>query len=163
MKSKISSMQTFSLFFLIVIGLSSCTPSADSGTYMVVLRTDENGNALLGSKEELIEQVRAGADIKVGWGAKGKTRSIEHLSEPIWIAIRNEEEISVLLDPHVTTSDSSQINQEWRVTMSTTGEFDAVWYDKFTGRVVRHVPQRHPMVWYAKAGSTYDKPLYLEH
>lgn len=104
-----------------------------------------------------------GADVKVGWGSKGKTRSIEHLAEPIWISVLNEEVVRVLLEPHyVTTSDTSKINEEWRVRMSTKGEFDALWYDKYTGQVVRIVPQRHPMTWYASGKSEHEAPLYLE-
>lgn len=148
---------------LCVLITSACSTRDASDSYRVVLRTDEDGNVLLGSKKALIQEIRSGADLKVGWGAKREKRSIEHLSIPIWISIQSEEEVSVLLDPHyVTTSDTSKINQEWRVTMSTTGDFEAVWYDKYAGEMVRSVPQRHPMVWYVRGGSKYKKPLYLE-
>lgn len=147
--------------FIAILG--SCQQQTGSNTYKVVYRNGEDGNGLYGSRQDLIQQIRGGADIKVGWGSKGKTRSIEHLAEPIWISVLNEDHVRVLLEPHyVTSSDTSEVNQEWRVTMSTRGEFDALWYDKYIGEAVRIVPQRHPMTWYARGKSEHEAPLYLE-
>ena len=159
-------------FLLLVFILSFSCTSSSSHEYKVVFKNDRNGNTLLGSKEDLISHIRSGSSIKVGWGSKGKTRSIEHLSEPIWIAVLNEQEVTVQLSPiYLGTvdwdnlssnfSDSTKINEEWRVVITTKGEFDAVWYDKYEGKMIKRVPQRHPMTWYAKGEITSTQPYYL--
>ncbi|MEM6697014.1 MAG: hypothetical protein AAF599_01360 [Bacteroidota bacterium] len=111
--------------------------------------------------------------MKIGWGSKGETRSIEHLSEPIWIAIPNESEVIVHLAPQVLSGidwenltasyqDSIALNQEWRVVISTKGEFDAVWYDRATHQLLRRVPQRHVMTWFVKGGKNNESNAFFE-
>ena len=95
----------------------------------------------MGSKTELIKYIRGDAEIKIGLGVKGESHSIEHLSEPIWIAILDESEVNAHLDAQVLSkidwnnlsanyADSALLNQEWRVVITTNGEFDASWFDK---------------------------------
>ena len=156
---------------LLLILAISCKSEDQNVHYQIVYQNDKAGNAILGSKENLIAHIRGGADIKIGWGSKGKTRRIEHLSEPLWISVLNEKEVIAQLDPHYTAttdwntltstfSDSLEVNIEWRVVLSTKGEFDAIWYDKHKGTLVRRVPQKHAMTWFAK-GNIKDEPLFL--
>ena len=150
----------------------SCKQESSQLDYKVVYKNDKDGNTLIGSKKGLIEYIRAGSSIKIGWGSKGKTRSIEHLSEPIWIAVLNESEVVAHLDAQVLSktdwnnlsanyADSTLLNQEWRVVITTKGEFDAVWYDKYNGKLVRRVPQKHTMTWFAKGNTENNKPFFL--
>ncbi len=143
---------------------------ANSSEFTLVYKNDAEGNTLAGSKEALINHIRGGSDIKIGWGWQGETRSIEHLSTPIWIAVPNEKEVIVQLDAQVLSktdwdqltasyADSSLLDQEWRVVINTNGEFDAVWYDRSKGEVVRRIPQKHTMTWFAK-GKPSKKPLF---
>ena len=161
-----------SLIFCSIVFLFSCSKPISQDAYHVVFKNDKDGKALFGSKEELIKHIRSGSSIRVGWGSKGKTRGIEHLAEPIWISVLNEQEVSVQLHAHYSGSvdwenlsssfeDSSLVNIEWRVILSTKGEFDAVWYDKYKGELVRRVPQRHPMTWFVKGKIEKGTPLYL--
>ncbi len=127
----------------------------------------------MGSKEELIKQIRSGAEIKIGWGSKGKTHRIEHLSEPIWIAVLDETEVVAHLDAQVFSRtdwdnlsssyiDSTLVNEEWRVAITTKGEFDAVWIDRTNGELIKRIPQNHTMTWFAKDGAEMTKPLFSE-
>ncbi|MEP5611030.1 MAG: hypothetical protein ABJP45_02210 [Cyclobacteriaceae bacterium] len=145
----------------LLFALISCAPSSQTSTYQLVYKNDKQGNTLSGSKEALINAIRLGASIKIGWGSQGKTRTIEHLSEPIWIAIPNGKEVVAYLDPQVfakldwddltaTYSDSLSATTEWRVAISTKGEFDAIWYDRKEHVITRRVPQMHVMSWYVK-------------
>lgn len=157
---------------LILILIASCKQKTLDSGYQVVYKNDKEGNTLLGSKELLINHIRGGAAIKIGWGSKGKTHSIEHLSEPIWIAILDELEVIAHLDAQVLSatdwdkltanySDSTLLNQEWRVVITSKGEFDAVWYDRNNGKVIRRRPQNHTMTWFAKGSSANNMPLFL--
>jgi len=147
----------------IVFHFISCNQNKSGSDFKIVYKNDKEGNTLIGSKQELIKYIRAGASIKIGWGVKGKERSIEHLSEPIWIAVMNESEVGVQLAPHISSAftDTSKINEEWRVKLNTKGEFNAVWYDKYDGTLIKRVPQNHTMTWFAKGNIENSKPLFL--
>ncbi len=155
------------VFSLLMLG---CTGNR-SDEFQIVYKNDGEGNALQGSKQLLIDHIRGGSDIKIGWGWKGETRSVEHLSTPIWILVPNESEVIVHLDPQVLSktdweeltanyADSTLLDQEWRVVLNTKGEFDAVWYDRIEGEVVRRVPQKHIMTWFAKGKSSGNQPFF---
>lgn len=162
-------------FGLLVFNIACQIPQNGTGNeayWKVVYKNDKQGNRLQGSKKELIKYIRNGADIKIGWGSQGKTRSVEHLSNPSWIAVLNESEVVVHLQPHYTAttdwdkltsnfSDTLNINVEWRVVITTKGEFDAVWYNKHKGTLIRRVPQKHTMTWFVKGTADLNRPLFL--
>lgn len=140
----------------------------------VAYKNDREGNSLFGSKERLINAIRQGASIRIGWGWKGEQHSIEHLSEPIWLAVLDEKEVMAHLDPQVLSSvdweelkgtyaDSTLLNQEWRVVINTNGQFDAVWYDRADHSIKRRMPQNHTMTWFVKdVRQNGFAPLYAE-
>ena len=141
--------------------LSGCTPNNQNSTYQLVYKNDKQGNTVSGSKEALIDAIRLGATVRIGWGSEGKTHQIEHLSDPVWIAVLDEKEVIVHLDPQVLSSvdwdnlsanyaDSTSADHEWRVAITTKGEFDAIWYDRKKNVITRRVPQKHIMSWYVK-------------
>ena len=80
---------------LFISFLFSCQTDVSESGYVIAYKNDKEGNTIAGSKQRLIESIRGGAEIKIGWGGKGKSHSIEHLSEPIWIAVLNEAEVMV--------------------------------------------------------------------
>ena len=45
------------------------------------------------------------------------------------------------------------MDQEWRVVLTTKGDFDAVWYNRKNGDIIKRLPQNHPITWFAKDGS----------
>lgn len=155
-----------SLLFLI-----SCRSENNSTNYKIVYKNDKDGNTLIGSKEALIQQIRGGADLKIGWGFKGKTHSIEHLSEPIWIGVLDESEVIAHIDPQVLSktdweqlsanyADSTLLDKEWRVVITSKGEFDAVWYDRKKNQIFNRRPQNHIITWFAKGSSSNNDPLF---
>ncbi len=142
-----------------------CSPkTSTSNSWEVVLKTDKEGAVLKGSKAALMDAIRSGADIKIGWGGKREDLSIEHLSVPIWLAILSEKEVMAHLDPQVLSGidwdslkvsyeDVSLLQKEWRVVLTTKGDFDAVWYDIKADTLIRRWPQKHRMTWFAKGNS----------
>lgn len=166
-------MKTHNYFILLVVSIiASCRPTVKESGYEIVYKNDKEGKTLLGSKQELIGHIRGGADFKIGWGSQGKNHTIEHLSVPIWIAILDEAEVIPHLDPQVLSKtdwanltssyvDSTLLNQEWRVALTTKGEFDAVWTNKTDGTLIKRIPQNHTMTWFAKDGVKNNVPFFL--
>jgi len=163
-------MNNILLLFLFLF--ISCNPNNQNSNYQIIYKNDKEGNTLLGSKSELINVIRGGGSIKIGWGVKGKSHTIEHLSEPIWLAVLDETEVIAHLDGQILSkvdwenltanySDSTRLNQEWRVVITTKGEFDAVWYDRNVGKIIRRSPQNHTLTWFAKDNPLSNKPLFL--
>ncbi|MEK6153980.1 hypothetical protein WIW50_11995 [Flavobacteriaceae bacterium 3-367] len=159
------------LIVFIMILVISCKPEKTDLNYKIAYKNDREGNTLMGSKEALIKHIRGGAEIKIGWGFKGKTHSIEHLSEPIWIAVLDETEVIAHLDAQVlsktdwdkltaTYADSTLLDLEWRVVLTTKGEFDAIWYDRNKGTVTERRPQKHTITWFVKSGVDNSEPLF---
>ena len=132
--------------------------------WKVAFKNNAQGETLSGSKEELIHAIRSGSTIKVGWGWQKDGKSMEHISEPIWHLVLNDQEVIIHLDPQVLSNtiwdslsanyvDPGLLDLEWRVVLSTKGEFDAVWYDREKHEVIRRLPQRHIMTWFVEQHS----------
>lgn len=146
----------------ILLYLVSCKPCNNGpNAWKIALRTTKTGKVVKGSKQELITAIRNGAEIKIGWGNQGKQHSIEHLSEPIWLAVLDQSEVIAYLHPqslgHVdwdqlesSYSNVHNLHEEWRVALTTNGSFDAIWYDRRGDSLLKRVPQKHAMTWFVK-------------
>lgn len=81
--------QTISLLTIIV--LISCSQNQTDNTsiagWSLVYKHSKQGEQLYGSKEKVIEAVRSGLSVKVGYGMQGKNRSIEHVAEAQFLTI----------------------------------------------------------------------------
>ncbi|WP_222983830.1 hypothetical protein [Flagellimonas meishanensis] len=136
------------------------------------MKTAKNGEIVEGSKKALISAIRNGADIKIGWGSKGKNHIIEHLATPIWLAILDENEVLAHLSPQVLSNvdwehleanyeKKEMIRWEWRVVITSKGSFDAIWYDRKYDTLIKRIPQQHAMTWFIKSIATSaNKNLY---
>ncbi len=88
------------LSFFIGMLMLSCTAdnnkSVESDTWRLVFKNDKEGNTLYGNKSDLIDAVRGGYRVRVGWGGKLRrdtTKTIEHLSEVAFLTILNGKEV----------------------------------------------------------------------
>ena len=158
-------------FFILIVLLLSCQKNKVEYSWKAIYKNDKQGNTLAGSKSNVVNAIRNGADIKIGWGSKGKNHSIEHLSTPIWIAILDEQEVIAHLDPQILSSvnwdtlsadysDATKLKEEWRVVITTKGTFDAVWYDRENDTLIKRVPQNHTMTWFSKKPIEKTKALF---
>jgi len=162
---------TILIVFICIIPACSSIEEKES-KWEIAFKNDEDGNTLLGSKQKLINSIRQESPIRIAWGAKGDAHSIEHISEPIWIAILDEKEVIAHLEPQVlsvidwdnllaTYSDANKLNQEWRVVITTKDDFDAIWYDKKENRQIKRVPQNHVLSWFVQTSKTVrTKPFF---
>ncbi|MEM7380801.1 MAG: hypothetical protein AAF361_06325 [Bacteroidota bacterium] len=85
---------------LILITILSCETKSNSDTdnndWILVYRNDRDGRALYGDKQKLIDAVRNGLPIRIGFGGRGRTdstRSVEHLTEAKFLTIANNREV----------------------------------------------------------------------
>jgi hypothetical protein len=128
--------------------------------WVAVYSNDENGEATAGSKTELINGLRAGYALKVGWGWKRMIAdslvSLEHFASPVFTTVINEKDVSVVIDPHPLLKSYFQIDQQtfadsvqqWQCVLTTRGTFNAIVFSPKTGEKIKDWPQRHKMVWY---------------
>lgn len=161
---------------LCLLLLNACYSGNPNATehWQIAYKHDGKGKALAGSKEQLFSAIRAGKTVRIGWGWYSEERglSIEHLADPIWLAILDQKEVIAHLEPQVLSgidwdtgtanyADSALLDQEWRVVINTTGSFDAVWYNRKVGEISRRVPQKHILTWFVdELPSGKTKPLF---
>lgn len=162
---------------ILVLLLVSCSYNhkQNNSIWTIAYKSNKQGNTLIGSKQQLINAIRQGASIKIGWGGKGKNHSIEHLSVPIWIAVLDESEVIAHLAPQILSmtdwdnlsanyQDENSAKTQWRVVITTKGEFDAIWIDRNTHKINKRVPQNHTLTWFVKDRdiSVNVKPLFSQ-
>lgn len=151
--------------------VSWCTGAHAPPAWTLLYRNGTNGEALAGSKDALFAAIRSGQPIQVAWGFEaernGRTLSIEHMAQPVFVSLINKEHVVAQLPEHVAqrayvNPDRALFGDEpgtlWRGLMTTKGLFDAVWVNRGTGEMVRRYPQRAIVGWYAPAAPRLDAP-----
>ena len=81
--------------------LYSCVPQhgarvPEKQGWQLVFRNDAAGKTLIGDKNELLEAVRNGYPIRMGWGIRRSsdtTKSVEHVADAVFLTIANETEV----------------------------------------------------------------------
>lgn len=165
---------TSTAYFLLV---AACQPP--QATWHLMLAHDKEGTVAQGSTGHIISAVRQGCQIRVAWGARraaDPNQTIEHIAEPQWVAIRNNNQVEVQISGFL--ANQSVLGEppkdhprrerfggtvkavEWRATLKTDGNFDAIWLHPHTGELVTRIPQRHPMKWFADCLPKPTSPLY---
>lgn len=146
--------------------MSACAPyviqkASDVPEWQLVYRHDADGQVVAGSKAELLGAIRRGSPIRIAWGVKvereGRVRSVEHVADPVFASIVDGDHVVVQLPEHIAQRAYADIGGAvfddaavmWRGLMTTQGIFDAVWVNRATGEVVRRLPQRVGLAWFA--------------
>jgi hypothetical protein len=129
--------------------------------YRLVYRHDADGTDVEGSKESLFEAVRRGYPLRLAWGfeavVEGRTITVEHSAEPVFVTIMNGSELFAQLPEHIAQASYFEPEKAlfddpsvmWRGLLGTNGAFDAVFVDRATGNEVRRLPQRAGVAWFA--------------
>ena len=166
--------ELLSLFAISFIFFVSCNQqvSTDSG-WKAVYKHDEQGNPLSGSLDSLISGIRNGYDVRVGWGwerALGDSIvRLEHMAEPLFLSIIQEQNVSVVIDPHPLLSSYLNLQEQtmrdeyaiWQCVLTTKGEFNAKIFDGATGELIRDFPQTHRMTWFLDYPEKHAKSVPL--
>jgi hypothetical protein len=161
------------LSILAIYGLLSFDSNgkrANTG-WQAVYKHNENGKPLSGNKQALIDAIRNGYDVKIGWGFQLKRDTsirLEHTANPHFVTITKNDEVTAIIHEHALLnsymSDTPKFNlpmHSWKCVLSTTGTFNAMIYDTKKEELVNDFPQRHIMTWFVNYNNQPEKPKKL--
>lgn len=141
------------------IGNNENEKSISSG-WKAVYKHDQQGNSLEGSINELIQGIRNGYDVRVGWGWEKEVEDsllrLEHMAEPLFLSIIQEKNVSIVIDAHPLLKSYVDLGSQsfgdgghiWQCVLTTQGTFNAQVHDRTTGELLKDWPQRHKMTWF---------------
>lgn len=164
-------MKSYKLFSLPITVLSavilSCNQepskldiSPNEPGWQVVYSHDEYGNLRDGSIDSLINGIRNGYQLRVGWGWEKELGDslvkLEHLAEPLFLSIIQETDISVVIDAHPLLASYVEVRDQkfhvgghiWQCVLTTQGTFNAQVHNRESGELLKDWPQRQAMTWY---------------
>lgn len=148
--------------------------------WVLVYRNDASGNTVLGNKQELIEAVRKGFPVRIGFGirrASDSTKSVEHVTNASFLTISNGEEVFAQIAPIIgqnpeLESDSLNItfrqNIEWSMIVGTNGFSDRLSTDKLADTIISHRTRPTEVSWFVNfvqsenIAESPSLPLYAE-
>jgi hypothetical protein len=146
-----------------------------AGAWRPVFKHDPQGRPLAGDKQQLVDAVRRGLSVRLAWGVRhpqDSTRSVEHTALPVFLTVVDASEVFVQVAEHLAYADYwARESQEiadprvtWAAILGTTGTFNALWYNRATGELIRHLPQRATITWFVEGGpaTTASPPLYSQ-
>ncbi len=128
--------------------------------WTAVYAHDENGKPTFGTIETLLNGLRKGYSVKIGWSwtrtISDSTVTLEHFAEPIFVTLIQEKNVSVIINAHPLLKNYIDIGKQhfdnpkniWQCVLTTQGTFNAIVYDQSTGALVKDWPQRQKMIWY---------------
>lgn len=143
------------ILFLVLLFFSSCQEQTDKkGGWQKVYQNDENGKATFGDKSELIDAVRLGYPIRLGWGSN----RVEHVADADFLTIFEGEEVfaqikTIIGQAPKIDGDSLKIRfraqNNWTKIAGTNGYFTAVMTDYFQDTLVGGNTDRYaPSTWF---------------
>lgn len=168
-----------SLLSSALLGIGPVSGALSASPWHLALAHDRDGNVQSGAHEALIAGIRNGCQVRVAWGVKRTTdpsQTIEHIASPVWVSVRNGNEVEVQLSdfvinlgvlgkpaldhPRRAPFGGTEKAVNWRANLKTDGSFDAVWYDAADGNFITRVPQRHQMKWFTDCKPETSEPLF---
>ena len=95
------------IFFIILFVLTGCQVQKQNHKigWKLIYKNDTQGSSLHGSKEELIQLVRQGYPIRIGFGGQrpnDHSKSIEHVADANFITITNQNEVFAQINPIIS-------------------------------------------------------------
>ena len=154
----------FVLVSLFVYACMSGGTEADrpqATAWQLIYQNDQAGNALTGDKQKLIEAVRLGYPIRIGFGVRrtsDTTKSVEHFADAHFLTIANGQEVFAQILPIVgqyphLDSSSLQItfreNLQWTIIVGTNGFSDRLMLDALQDTIVGHRDRPTEVSWFA--------------
>lgn len=170
----------FPVFLLVLLICISCTTNQKESTntisssgWELVFRNDSKGKVVFGDKEKLIDAVRNGYPVRLGFGDRrpnDTTKSVEHVAEAEFLTITNTQEVFAQLKPIVGQNpdlDSLKItfreNLSWTFMGGTNGFSDRLTRDVINDSIVGHQSRPTAISWYVNFPSqpnTVAAPLW---
>lgn len=136
-------------------------PAGDSKQgWQLVFRNSKNGKIVFGSKERLVEAVRSGYSIRVGWGARRRndtSKSVEHLAAAQFLTIANGKEVFAQIQPIIGQNpglekDTLDIvfreNLQWILMVGTNGFSDRLTTERLEDSISGHRSLPTEVSWF---------------
>ena len=122
-------MRLLPYFILLCVLISCQSPTPTTSGWQLVYKNDVNGQALFGKKEQLLDVVRLGYPIRIGWGSN----RVEHVAPADFLTIFDGQEVFAQIKPIIGQAPqvngnslkiSFRTNNNW-VKMASTNGFSA--------------------------------------
>lgn len=151
------------MFSLALVLLCSCQPSNKSAQgWQMVFQNDESGKTSFGDKSKLIDAVRLGYPVRIGWGGN----RVEHVANAEFLTIFEGEvfaQINTIIGqaPQVV-GDSVKIKfrtqNHWTKIAGTNGYSMGLMTDYFQDTITGGGIDRYfPTTWYVQYPNNYDQ------
>lgn len=137
-----------------------CSSTKPSPQWRLIYKHDTSGKKLKGSKAALLNAVRGGQPLQIGWGLSveqdAKFKSVEHIVSPVFVTITDQTDVIAQMPEHIAQQSYWNVDQSlfdhgavmWRGLATTQGRFDAIWVNRASGEIVRRSPQRAAFSWF---------------
>ena len=122
----------------------------------LVYAHDADGIALSGSKEALIEAVRNGKQVRIGWKMGEGAKKAEHFSDAQMVTILNDEvyaQIVPIIHQQAKPKRNNMVFRSgmgWTFIASTTGNNSTLIYDLGDGSALKSVPGIWGNQWFVR-------------
>ncbi len=140
-------------FFLFCIVMSCQSSTPTSAGWQLVYKNDANGQAIYGKKEQLLDAVRLGYPIRIGWGSS----RVEHVADADFLTIFNGTEVFAQIKPIIgqhpqVNGDSLKIafrtNNKWIKMAGTNGYSTSLMTDYMQDTIVGGGERFTATTWY---------------
>jgi len=132
----------------------------DNFDWTLIYQNDENGNRVLGDLNKLINAVRNGEPIRIGWKIEHPTNKgikVEHFADAQFITVLSDSVVFAQIEPIVgQTPDikdkfvSLKENTTWAFCASSLGKNDSMNINTKTGDIIDHKQWKSGIKWFIK-------------
>lgn len=144
----------------LIICLSQVPTFAQSNTWNLIFENDAEGQAVQGSKDELIAAIRDGKSVRIAWffqSANNAIVKVEHLADAKFLTILSDKTVMAQIDPiigQIPNFREEKIllkeNLAWVLIASTNGKNDQMTRNMITGEISDHTIRKWSTKWYVK-------------
>ncbi|MEM8847249.1 MAG: hypothetical protein AAGD17_09130 [Bacteroidota bacterium] len=156
------------LLLLIVLFSCETSTSTQENDWQLVYRNDANGKTLFGEKQELLNAVRNGNPVKIGFGGqlrRDTTLTIEHVFEAHFFTILNDSEVYAQMSPIIGQNpliekDTTNIlfrNTQWNIIVGTNGFSDRLTMSLSQDTILSQNQRKMNVSWFVKKGNGQSK------
>ncbi|WP_350293534.1 hypothetical protein [uncultured Croceitalea sp.] len=163
------------LYLILVIIVLGCQSIPHQKDWVLVYKNNAFGEALEGNKMELVNAVRNGSPVRVGFGGRlrsDSTLTIEHIFETQFITILNDNEVYAQMEPIIGQNpliekDTTNIlfrHTQWNIIVGTNGFSDRITMTLNRDSVTSQNQKNMSASWFVKKGVENDKkpiPLWV--
>lgn len=162
-------MKTLALTLFLITGVFASAPALAEkplqacaiAQWRHLYTSDPQGQDAGGSRQHLLDALRRGSPLRVGWGeadADGKW-AVEEFADAEFTNLMNGRDVvaqldSAMIQTHYTDATKAGLRDpalSWHALASTDGRLEALMVETATGKVTRKLVQRTHFHWYAFA------------